>query len=326
MSGALPAVAFIAFALALIPLALDWRSRNIPLLSIIGWLAISDLTYGINSAIWNGNVNIVVPVCLANERFPPATKIKIGAEVALPVCALALALQRQAFSRMVQSSQSPGLSKSRYFRLMFLTFLLGVWDALAISLTRASEYRTSAMDDMGRRAFRLLAHQPVSHGSCPQRRAGVAILQLGFCRPRSLMLSVPNSRPNDFNSVLMTMGIKKSLIQLFPNRRRFVRGALKRQVRRSKSSTISAASATAELYISNIISGIVVYVSSALFLAAHAAPVPEDATALSARAGSDVFVELAVREPQEAVPADIEGDNKEITGDRSSGTSGCVIA
>ncbi|KAJ7145545.1 GPCR fungal pheromone mating factor [Mycena epipterygia] len=226
MPGALPAVAFIAFALVLIPLALHWRSRNIPLLSIIGWLAISDLTYGINSAIWNGNVNIVVPVWC-----DITTKIKIGADVALPVCALALALQvyritlqkprlgtglelgacfgfpflimilhtivqghrfdiyedfgcspaiylsipsiiildvppliaatlalvycslalvnfsrqRQAFSRMVQNSQSPGLSKSRYFRLMSLTFLLGVWDALAISLTRASEYRNGLL-------------------------------------------------------------------------------------------------------------------------------------------------------------------------------------
>ncbi|KAJ7145544.1 hypothetical protein C8R44DRAFT_972624 [Mycena epipterygia] len=69
----------------------------------------------------------------------------------------------------------------------------------------------------------------------------------------------------------------------------------------------------------------VVYVSSALFLAAHAAPVPEDATALSARTGSDVFVELAVREPQEAGPADI-AVNKEIASDRSSAPSGCVIA
>ncbi|KAJ7088283.1 GPCR fungal pheromone mating factor [Mycena epipterygia] len=226
MSGALSAVAFIAFIFVLVPLLLHWKSRNIPLLSLFCWLALSNLTYGINSAIWNGNVNIVIPVWC-----DITTKIKIGADVAPPVCALALALQvyritlqkpqlgtrlelgvcfgfpfiimilhtivqghrfdiyegfgcnpaiylsipsimildvppliaaalalvycslalvnfsrqRQAFSRIVQNSQSPGLSKSRYFRLMSLTFVLGVWDALVICLTRASAYRNGLL-------------------------------------------------------------------------------------------------------------------------------------------------------------------------------------
>ncbi|KAJ7088293.1 pheromone A receptor-domain-containing protein [Mycena epipterygia] len=196
----LPAVAFIAFIFVLVPLPLNWKSRNIPLLSLLCWLALSNLTYGINSAIWSGNVNIVVPVWC-----DITTKIKIGADVALPVCALALALQipsfkdtdltftktldaqpshlpfhpihndprhpsphcsliaaalalvycslalvnfsrqRQVFSHIVQNSQSPGLSKSRYFRLMSLTFVLGVWDTLVISLTRASAYRNGLL-------------------------------------------------------------------------------------------------------------------------------------------------------------------------------------
>ncbi|KAJ6600326.1 GPCR fungal pheromone mating factor [Mycena vulgaris] len=226
MPGALPAVAFVAFVLVLVPLFLHWKSRNIPLLFIIGWLAISDLIYGINAVIWNGNVNLVAPVWC-----DISTKLKIGSEIALPICALALALQvyritlqrsrlglglelgiclglpviimalhsivqghrfdvyedfgcnaavylsvpsviildippliaaalalvycslalvnfskqRQAFSRIVHESRSPGLSKSRYFRLMSLTFLLGIWNALVISLTRASVYRNGLL-------------------------------------------------------------------------------------------------------------------------------------------------------------------------------------
>ncbi|KAJ7455445.1 GPCR fungal pheromone mating factor [Mycena latifolia] len=226
MPGALPAIAFIALVLVLIPLALHCRSRNIPLLSIIAWLAISDLIYGINTAIWDGNVDLVAPVWC-----DITTKLRIGSEIALPVCALALALQvyritlqksrlglgaelamclgfpiiimalhtivqghrfdvyenfgcspaiylsvpsiiildippliasalalmycilalvnfarqRQAFLRMVQDSNNPGLSKSRYFRLMSLTFFLGIWNALVISLTRANAYRNGLL-------------------------------------------------------------------------------------------------------------------------------------------------------------------------------------
>ncbi|KAJ7455559.1 GPCR fungal pheromone mating factor [Mycena latifolia] len=226
MPVALPIIAFIALVLVLIPLGLHCRSRNIPLLSIIAWLAISDLTYGINAAIWNGNVDLVaLPWC------DISTKLRIGSEIALPVCALALAFQvyritlqksrlglgvelgmclgfpiiimglhsivqghrfdiyenfgcnpaiylsvpsiiildipaliaaalaliycslallnfsrqRQAFSRMVQDSNNSGLSKSRYFRLMSLTFLLGIWNALVISLTRANAYRNGLL-------------------------------------------------------------------------------------------------------------------------------------------------------------------------------------
>ncbi|KAJ7088274.1 GPCR fungal pheromone mating factor [Mycena epipterygia] len=226
MPGALPAVAFIALILVLIPFALHWRSRNVPLLSIFGWLAISDLIFGINAIIWNGNVNIVVPVWC-----DITTKIRIGSEIALPVCALTLALQvyrvtlqksrlgaplelglclgfpflimvlhtivqghrfdiyenfgcspaiyvsipsiiildvpplvaatlalifctlalinfarqRWAFSRLIQDSHSPGLSKSRYFRLMSLTFLLGVWTAVVICIARARAYRNGLL-------------------------------------------------------------------------------------------------------------------------------------------------------------------------------------
>ncbi|KAJ7655339.1 GPCR fungal pheromone mating factor [Mycena rosella] len=226
MPGALPTVAFIALVLALVPLALHWRSRNVPLLSIMAWLAMSDLIYGTNSTIWNGNVDIVAPVWC-----DISTKLRVGSEIALSVCTLALALQvyrvtlqksrlglawqlgiclgfpliimglhsivqghrfdiyedfgcnpaiylsvpsiiildvpplvaaalalvycslalvnfsrqRKAFSRIVRDAHSPGLSKSRYFRVMSLTFSLGLWNALVLSLTRASAYRNGLL-------------------------------------------------------------------------------------------------------------------------------------------------------------------------------------
>ncbi|KAJ6617169.1 pheromone A receptor-domain-containing protein [Mycena sp. CBHHK59/15] len=88
MSSALPAPAFIASALVLVPLPWHWRVRNVSALSIIAWLSVSNLTYGINAIIWAGNVNIVVPVWC-----DIVTKLKIGATMALPACCLCLALQ-----------------------------------------------------------------------------------------------------------------------------------------------------------------------------------------------------------------------------------------
>ncbi|KAJ6536085.1 GPCR fungal pheromone mating factor, partial [Mycena capillaripes] len=51
-------------------------------------LALCDLTYGINSIIWDGNINLVgLPWC------DIATKLKIGGDIALPASTFALALR-----------------------------------------------------------------------------------------------------------------------------------------------------------------------------------------------------------------------------------------
>ncbi|KAJ7278851.1 GPCR fungal pheromone mating factor [Mycena rebaudengoi] len=224
MPGAFPAAAFIGAALVLIPLSVHWRARNVLMLSIMAWLFVSDLTYGINSVIWRQNIDIVVPAWC-----DITTKIKVGSDIALPAACLCLALQlyrvaysmqvpqksrflvldltlslglpflimalhyvvqghrfdimenigctpaiyvsvpsiilldipplvcaalalvfaslalvkfskrRTAFSRMVQSSNS-GLSTSRYVRLMGMSFSLGVWNAICISVSRSSMY------------------------------------------------------------------------------------------------------------------------------------------------------------------------------------------
>jgi pheromone a factor receptor len=68
--------------------------------------------------------------------------------LALMFCSLALinfARQRVAFSRMVNDSRNLGLSKARYVRLMLITLVLGVWNALVISLTRSGTYRNGLL-------------------------------------------------------------------------------------------------------------------------------------------------------------------------------------
>ncbi|KAJ7643113.1 GPCR fungal pheromone mating factor [Mycena polygramma] len=62
--------------------------HNIPLLSIIVWLALCNLTYAINSAIWQENFQLKdLPWC------DISTKLKIGGDIALPISTFALALR-----------------------------------------------------------------------------------------------------------------------------------------------------------------------------------------------------------------------------------------
>ncbi|KAJ7899003.1 putative fungal pheromone GPCR, STE3-type [Mycena leptocephala] len=102
MPAALVASAFIGSALVLVPLPwhLDWRARNIAILSIIAWLFILNLSYGVNAVIWAGNVDIVLPIWC-----DIVTKIKIGATFALPSSCLCLALQLHAIASSLETGR-----------------------------------------------------------------------------------------------------------------------------------------------------------------------------------------------------------------------------
>ncbi|KAJ7930531.1 GPCR fungal pheromone mating factor [Mycena leptocephala] len=94
--------------------------------------------FGCNPAIFLSTASIII------LDIPPL----IAAALALVYCILALlnfSRQRQAFIRMLRDSQGAGLSKSGHLRLMALTFMLGVWNALVVSLTRASAYRNGLL-------------------------------------------------------------------------------------------------------------------------------------------------------------------------------------
>lgn len=51
-----PVGAFIAAVLVLIPLPAHWRSRNVATVSIIVWLFMLDVIYGVNTIVWDRNV------------------------------------------------------------------------------------------------------------------------------------------------------------------------------------------------------------------------------------------------------------------------------
>ena len=58
----LPAGAFLAAFLVLIPACWHWRTRNVPTLSLIVWLFTLNVVYGANSLVWSDNVRDKAPV------------------------------------------------------------------------------------------------------------------------------------------------------------------------------------------------------------------------------------------------------------------------
>ncbi|EPQ55602.1 STE3-domain-containing protein [Gloeophyllum trabeum ATCC 11539] len=85
MFAGLPVGAFLAALLVLVPLPWHWQARNVATLSIIAWLFVVNIIYGINAIIWGSDAII---------RFAPwcdiVTKIQIGSNVALPAACFCL--------------------------------------------------------------------------------------------------------------------------------------------------------------------------------------------------------------------------------------------
>ncbi|KAJ7363102.1 pheromone A receptor-domain-containing protein [Mycena albidolilacea] len=211
MVAALAASAFVASALVLVPLPWHLQSRNIPVLSIIAWLFVLNVSYGVNALIWGGNVEIVLPIwcdidqnwghiCAAvlmlvpstspayNSKFPEDTEQRsqrcrggcstllraarvnhgptatgsislktldagprcisflslllvdlppaVASLLALVYCGLALFYflrRRIVITRMINSSDTV-LTTSRYIRLMSMTAVLGMWNAIIIGI------------------------------------------------------------------------------------------------------------------------------------------------------------------------------------------------
>lgn len=101
---ALPAGAFIAAFLVVIPASWLWRAGHIPTLSLIAWLFTLNIVYGTNSLLWSDNVQDRAPIwCDICERLvlkatvptfnhgrPTAAKLIVGGPTALPACTLCI--------------------------------------------------------------------------------------------------------------------------------------------------------------------------------------------------------------------------------------------
>ncbi|KDQ50566.1 hypothetical protein JAAARDRAFT_141725 [Jaapia argillacea MUCL 33604] len=99
----MPILAFLAALLVLLPLPHHWKARNIATLTMIGWLSVSNMIFGINSILWANKVDIKLVVWC-----DIVAKIQMGANVALPAACfcLDLHLARVASTRNVKTTLS----------------------------------------------------------------------------------------------------------------------------------------------------------------------------------------------------------------------------
>ncbi|KAF7300104.1 Pheromone receptor Rcb2 B44 [Mycena kentingensis (nom. inval.)] len=99
MKYELPIGAFVATALVLLPLPWHWRARNVPTLSIIAWLFVSNIIIGVDSIVWADSIAIRIPVWC-----DISTKIRIGSNMALPACCLCLCIHLERIASVRQVS------------------------------------------------------------------------------------------------------------------------------------------------------------------------------------------------------------------------------
>ncbi|KAF8146794.1 pheromone A receptor-domain-containing protein [Mycena galopus ATCC 62051] len=74
----LPIGAFLAAFIVLLPLPWHWRARNVPMLSIIAWLFVSNDILSVNAIIWRDTIEATALV-----RVDITTKLEIGATLVL---------------------------------------------------------------------------------------------------------------------------------------------------------------------------------------------------------------------------------------------------
>jgi pheromone a factor receptor len=115
-----PPIAFIAACSVLFVVPSHWRAGNVATLSIALWLFVINVIYGVDAIIWGNNASIVIPVWCDISTFSlvvhvsflftclSATKLIVGANVALPAASLCICihLEQVASIRRAQSTFS----------------------------------------------------------------------------------------------------------------------------------------------------------------------------------------------------------------------------
>ncbi|KAJ7768128.1 putative fungal pheromone GPCR, STE3-type [Mycena maculata] len=141
----LPIGAFIASFIVLIPLPWHWRARNVPTLSLIAWLFISNMIYAIDAVIWAGNIDVVAEVWC-----DIATKLQVGSTMGLPTCCLCLCIHLERIASVRQVRTTPEQKRRR-----MIFDLLMCWGLPCITMALhyvVQGHRFDIVEDLGCRA------------------------------------------------------------------------------------------------------------------------------------------------------------------------------
>lgn len=130
----LPIFSFLAAVLVLVPLPWHWQARNTATLSIITWLFVADVIFGVNSLIWAGNVKDITPIwCDISELLAAfyvipsvnpfsGSKITVGASYALPLATLCICKHLEAVSSSRNVSFNYTYRRQRIFFEIIMCF------------------------------------------------------------------------------------------------------------------------------------------------------------------------------------------------------------
>ncbi|KAG1762809.1 GPCR fungal pheromone mating factor [Suillus placidus] len=117
MHSEFPPVAFLAALSLLLPLPWHWRAGNVATLSIIAWLFILNVVYGVDAIIWANNVNIVIPVWC-----DITSKIIIGSTFALPAACLCICIHLERVASVHRAKTSQRDKRIRQLFELFMCF------------------------------------------------------------------------------------------------------------------------------------------------------------------------------------------------------------
>lgn len=145
----MPACALIAAILVLVPLPYHLRVRNFGIISIIAWISAVNLIYGVDAIIWADSVEIVAEVwCEISESFHAliqfgshgcsATRIIVGASVAIPACCLSIAIRMDQLASCREVT-----AKTSRRRLLVDIFLCWGCPATVMALCKSDLYSLS---------------------------------------------------------------------------------------------------------------------------------------------------------------------------------------
>ena len=151
----LPAGAFTAAFLVLVPAFWHWRAGNVPTLSLIAWLFTLNLIYGANSLVWSDNIWDKAPVwcdvceylflklyaCSQTPLAFAAAKLIIGASTALPACTLCICK----YLAMIGGNRTVGLNRKDRRRITMLDFAL-CWGVPVIFMALRKSSNHSSRD------------------------------------------------------------------------------------------------------------------------------------------------------------------------------------
>ncbi|KAL6308810.1 fungal pheromone STE3G-protein-coupled receptor [Sparassis latifolia] len=126
MLSELPYVAFLAAILVLVPLPWYWRAKNVATLSLMAWLFVVNVIYGVDSILWHDSVVVVVPVWC-----DITTRIIIGAQMALPAACMCICIHLEQVASGRQARTLRSEKQRRQIIEAVLCFLVPVvWMAL----------------------------------------------------------------------------------------------------------------------------------------------------------------------------------------------------